>query len=193
MAVVLDATIGGANANSFETLDEANAYFESRTPLAPPWVTTGDTPARALITATRVLSQLALPHRRVTVGKDGIQYRITSPQWTGLPATATQALPWPRTGMKDSMGRDIPADVIPIELKNAEAEYAGQLAKSDLTLDNSVSVQGITSVKAGSVSVSFKDTIEPKMIPDFVWALMPDSWFTDEIIEPALSAEFDVI
>ena len=192
----IDATVGGVASNSFELQSEADAYFDSRLPLTPPWLTSGANNAVALIMATRVLSSLAVPHRRLIRGDKS--YYVTSRQWTGAPATATQALPWPRTGMFDRLGRAIPADVIPQELKDAESELAGQLLKSDTTLDNDVSVQGISSVRAGSVSVTFKDSMsatDTHFLPNAVWLLMPDSWFTDELIVLAGYgvAEFEVL
>jgi hypothetical protein len=95
--------------------------------------------------------------------------------------------------MFDGNGNPIPSNVIPEELKEATAEFAGQLVQSDTTLDNAVIVQGLKSVRAGSVALSFKDMIEQHVIPDMVWNLMPSSWFTDEIIEPAWPAMFDVL
>lgn len=186
MAVVLVATPGAVNANSYETLVEANAYFEARTPLSPPWDPTAtDLDNRALIMSTRTIDSAAVPHRRLVREKGQDPYYVVSRQWTGQPATTTQALAWPRIGMKDANGRDIPDDEIPQALKDAVSEYAGTLQKSDRTQESDASIQGLTSIRAGSVSLSFKDSIELRMLPDYVMALMPSSWFTDELIEPA--------
>lgn len=188
----IDATVGGANSNSYETMLEANAYFDSRLPLNPPWVTSGG--EVALIMATRVLDALARPLKTLIPGQGGAPayYRVR-PQWTGSPATSTQRLAWPRIGMLDSNGNVIPSDVIPQQLKDAESELAGQLLKTDRTLDNDVSIQGITSVRAGSVSLTFKENIMAQVLPDAVYNLMPPSWLTDELYVPALEANFDVI
>lgn len=189
--VTIVATPGASNANSFETQAEADAYFAARLPLSPPWGDADD-PTAALVMATRVLSAFAQPFKYLTGDKPPYHYRVRR-QWTGLPTTTTQRLPWPRTGMFDGNGNAIPSNVIPEALKNAQSELAGQLLMSDTTLDNAVSVGGITSVKAGSVSVSFKDMIEAKVLPDAVWNLMPPSWFTDEVISYPSNAEFEVI
>jgi hypothetical protein len=95
--------------------------------------------------------------------------------------------------MYDANGNPIPSDVIPQALKDAESELAGQLVMSDTTLDNAVAVGGIKSVSAGSVSVTFKDDIAAHVLPDAVSNLLPPSWLTDELVEPALSALFDVV
>ena len=187
-------TVGAANANSYETLAEANEYFESRLPLAPPWITSGDTPARALTMSTRLLDTYAQPMRTYVPGQGGAAgYYYTRRRWTGAPASTTQRLAWPRTGMSDRNGNPIAASIIPQELKDAESELAGQLLKTDWTLDLDQVVQGVSSVRAGSVSVSFKENIQSQMIPDAVLNLMPPSWFTEEVIEPALRADFEVL
>jgi hypothetical protein len=140
-----------------------------------------------------VLSAMSRPLKRLVRPNGQPAYYVTAPQWTGAPASTTQKLPWPRTGMYDANGNAIASTVIPDDLKDAESELAGFLGTGDSTLDNAVIVQGLTSIKAGSVSLSFKDMIEQHVLPDFVWNLMPSSWFTDELIEPAMPALFDVV
>jgi hypothetical protein len=191
MPVTIVATPGASNANSFLIEAEAAAYFNARLPLVPPWEDADD-PTAALVMATRVLSALAQPYRSLMGGGPPYYYRVRR-RWTGAPSTTTQSLPWPRTGMFDANGNAIASNVIPQALKDATAELAGQLIVADTTLDNTTAVKGITSVKAGSVSVSFKDMVESKVLPDAVWNLMPPSWFTDETIEGAVSALFDVV
>ena len=190
----LDATVGGVAANSYETLDEANTYFDERLALSPPWVTSGNTSVRALIMATRNIEQYGQPMKRL-VPRSGSQpaYYVVSRQWTGQPASATQRLAWPRIGMFDNNGNAIASTVIPQELKDAESEFAGQLLKADRTLDNDVIVQGLTSLKVGSVSLAFKDTIFPQVVPDAVLNLLVPSWLTDELYVPANVAQFDVV
>lgn len=190
----IDATVGGASANSYELEAEADVYFDERLPLPVPWVASGQNNAAALIMATRVLESMAFPRRTLRKDSCDCLMYVTSRQWTGAPASTTQRLAWPRTGMYDRNGNAIPSNVIPQELKDAESELAGQLLMADTTLDNAVIIGGITSVRAGSVSVSFKDIIEKHVIPDAVLALLPASWLTDELIEPALGGEeIDVI
>ncbi len=185
----LDATVGGATSNSYTTLAEALAYYETRTPIAG-WENADDQSA-LLMMATRVLDAMARPHTTYHPGPP--PYHLTSSTWTGAPATTTQRLAWPRTGMYDQNGNAIPSNVLPQDLKDAVSELAGHLGTTDLTLDNSVIVQGLKSMSAGSVSLSFKDMIERHVIPDFIYSLMPSSWFTDEIIVPAWPALFDVV
>lgn len=193
MPVTLDATVGGVTANTYATEAEADAYFSARLPLVPPWEDAEDKTA-ALAMATRILDAFMQPVKVFYPARNGVAaHYVTRRQWTGTPATTTQRLAWPRTGMYDANGNAIASDVIPQALKEAQAELAGQLSITDTTLDNAVKIGGITSVRAGSVSVSFKDMIEQHILPYAVWLLMPASWFTDELITPAYPAQFDVV
>lgn len=188
---IIIATPGASNANSYETHAEANTYFDERLLLTPPWLASGE--ERVLIMATRVLDVTAQPGKTYITLPNGSGYYRARRTWTGTPATATQRLAWPRTGMYDRNGNAIDPGVIPQELKDAESELAGQLLRADRTLDNDVIVQGLTSLRAGPVSLSFREGIMPQVLPDAVLNLMPPSWFTDEVISYPQNAEFEII
>lgn len=116
MAVTIDATVGGASANSFVTLAEADTYMESRLN-ASTWETdaSDDTKNRALVEATRMLN--------------------TEP-WAGRNADTTQVLNWPREWVvnPDSPTQDFyDNDVIPQRVKDATMELAFQFVKSGTT------------------------------------------------------------
>ena len=82
MAITIDATIGGASANSYLTLVEATAIIDGfvQDPDVQHW-NTGNTDSRnrALFTATQ---------------------RLDRERFLGARATDTQALQWPRTGVR---------------------------------------------------------------------------------------------
>lgn len=192
MSVTLVATAGAANANSYLTQVQAQAYFDTRL-FTEAWATSSSKD-KALMMATRILDKFGQPYKYFVPARNGVaaHYR-TRPQWTGAPATTTQRLAWPRTGMVDMNGNEVSSSTIPDALVEATAELALQLIPEDRTLDNDVSVLGLTSLKAGPVSMSFKDVIESKVIPDAVWNLIPPSWLTDELIESAMQASFEVV
>jgi len=193
MAVTVIATPNASNANSFLTLAEAQPYWDTRL-FTDIWDNSDDQNA-AIVLATRTLVSLLAPRRefvRPTAGQPG--YYIIHSTWTGAPATTTQALPWGRTGMLDRNGNAIASNVIPQELKNATAELAGQMSKSDRLIDSDISVQGLTSVKAGSVALTFKsDIVTLKTLPDAVLDLLVPSWLIDQEIEAMYPASFDVV
>lgn len=191
----IDATPNGPNANSFLTLAEATAYYDTRLPVSE-WED-ADSQEALLIMATRLMVSMYSPSRklvRMTPPEDS--YYLVKPTWTGSVATSTQSLPWGRIGMFDRNGNAIPSNVIPTDLKNATAELAIHLSKGDRTFDSDASVQGLKSVSAGSVSLSFKDSFDAtKVIPDVVFDMLVPSWLTDEIMEEAGlgAAQFDVV
>jgi hypothetical protein len=186
MPLPLIATAGAANANSYATVDDLDGYAETRVP-APTWFAsaTDDQKESALVMAARLLD--------------------TRVVWTGAAADSTQALVWPRNGMLNRNGFAIANTAIPADLKNAQCELALQLGASDLLADNEVFKQGITSVKAGSVAVTFKEisesTVESadimirKMSSALQWTTLPvtvrqflvPSWYVQESVKrPAI-------
>jgi hypothetical protein len=188
MAVTIIHEAGSPTANSYNSEAEMTAYMATRLPLVPPWSAAAD-PTAVMVMATRLLDSMAVA-RRVLRFDRATPYYVTSRALTGTIATDTQALAFPRIGMYDRLGRLIPSNVIPVELREAHAELSGQLLAADRTLDNAADAAGIEAVKAGSVEVKFRAYIEARVLPDAVWALMPDSWFTAEIYSPARQATF---
>lgn len=186
MPATIIATPGASNANSFATQAEIDDYFAARAPLSPVWVASDATNIPIIIMAQRILSSFAVARKVLKVGTGSYgSYYLTSQAWTGTIATSTQSLPWGRIGMYDRLGRLIPDGVIPIELKEAQAELAGILKSRDTTAELAQVTQGLLSLKAGPVELKFKEIIESAVIPDAVLSLLPGSWLTDEIITPA--------
>lgn len=192
MSVTIIATPGAVNANSYVTEAEATTYFESRLPLAKPWEDVDDQSA-ALVMATRLMDSMFMGKRALRKCSDGTYVYVTTRRWKGMPASTSQRLAHPRVGLYDRNGNAISSTIIHPDLKDATAELAGQLNIADTTLDDSNVTGGISSVKAGSVSVTFKENIEQYILPTAVINLLPLSFFYDEEVEPAMSAQFDVI
>lgn len=165
--MALIVTPGDPTANSYCTLQEANDYFVARTPFTAWSSATDPQKEAALLMATRLLD--------------------TNFLWNGRRWRNDQRLQWPRWGVLKEAGlaswdwisaffNYLPEDQIPRELKEAQAEYAGKLLASDLTADLDQSVQGLTDLKVGSISLSFKDTIVAQPVPDSVELLIPYFW-----------------
>ena len=82
MAITIDATAGGANANSYLTLSDANAIIDGLVEDGDvtAWASaTDDQKNRALYTAAQ---------------------RLDRERYLGARATDTQSLQWPRTGVR---------------------------------------------------------------------------------------------
>lgn len=153
MPPTLDATPGGAAANSYVTVVEADAYFSARL-FADKW--TGalpDAKTTALLMATA---------------------RVDQEAYTGEPTTLTQRLKWPLTGVLDDAGRDVDDRTIPRAVKDATCEIA--LALLTLTSDPAVPdpLAKFTALTLpGGLSLSLKGTARPvDALPDVAARLL---------------------
>lgn len=143
MAVVLDATVGGANANSFTTVAYADAYHENQL-YSDAWTAAPDaaTKAKALITATQLIVNA-----------------LHADAWDGWPATTVQRLPVPRSGMTYPSGAVIPNTIIPDQLQDATSEMARRLLEAgglpDTPSDTEAQAVGLKKLKAGPIELEF--------------------------------------
>jgi hypothetical protein len=154
MAVVIIATPGDPNANSYATLAEANTYHESVLEAdAEPWNDADvDVRNRALVQATRLLD--------------------ANIAWTGWPATSAQVLGWPRIYAYTRTGGLVASNVIPNELKNATAELARRLIVNGMP-DTASDTEGLKRLKAGPVELEFDgSSSDSGVIPALVLAMI---------------------
>lgn len=185
--MALDTTVGGADANSYATVEDLDAYADARM-FVPEWFADADDALkeRALKMAARLLDALFV--------------------WTGSPVDGTQALTWPRDGMFNRNGFAIATTALPRELKEAQCEFALSLGAGDRTAENDPLKQGITSIRAGSVGLTFKEIDEgstesadiairklehdlqwaSNTVPDSVRQLIPPSWYVAGTIQRPL-------
>jgi len=150
MAVSIDATAGGASANSYITLTEANTFVEamiSSTDVSK-WTTgTDDTRNRALAAAAQ---------------------RLDRERFLGARATDTQSMQWPRTGVRKPdtyvntyatgfpfrISEDYFTDTeIPDQIKRAQIELAVYL-KNNVDGISLGGLEDFKSVQVGSISVT---------------------------------------
>lgn len=160
--MALIATVGAADANSYPTLAEAVAYFATR-PVVTAWAAATDPNREAYLIMSTMLTD------------------IMPQAWTGAPASDTQALGWPRTGMLNRNGVAISSAVVPNELKRAICEFAGKVAAADRTGDNALVQKGIKSLTAGPVTLAFSGEISEIqaarfIVPDIVRMMLVPSW-----------------
>ena len=156
--MTLDATLGGASANSYVTVAEADAYFATSFGRTA-WVSA--LPANkeiVLIESTRLLDLLV--------------------SWKGYVKSDTQALRWPRTYVPNIDGRYngvgtiesyISDSTVPKDIKNAVFELAYSLLSNG---GFQASENELSKVKVGPVSIDFSDTVKsnglPKMVRDMI-------------------------
>ncbi|CTQ45766.1 DnaT-like ssDNA-binding protein [Roseibium aggregatum] len=103
--MAFDATVGGPDATSYASTDEADDFFADRN--APAWNSASfEDQEAALSLATDYLET-------EYIGR-----------WAGSIASPSQRLSHPRRGVVDPEGRAIPANVIPEPVKRATFELA---------------------------------------------------------------------
>ena len=134
MAATIDATIKGANANSYVTLAEADAYFET-VPSSTQWDNKQDDKKnRALISATRWIDSFVFYGDRCDNG---------------------QALKFPRNNYKvDDV--ELACTTIPNNIKYAQYELARLLANDTDAMTGVSGTEGnISEVKLGDIQVKY--------------------------------------
>jgi hypothetical protein len=134
----LDATVGGAQSNSYVTASDATALLSARLG-TDAWDDADSADQEAsLMWATQLLDE-----------------QVT---WYGTPTTTTQALAWPQTGQVDHLGRPVPSDIVPVVIQRATATYALALL-DDATTGSTGDASGtIKSRKIGDLQITYQDT-----------------------------------
>lgn len=189
--MALVETPGAADANTYATLVEFNAYVAARVP-AYAWV--------AAATDGQKEAALQAAAREMDADFD----------WTGVATDDVQAMCWPRKGMLNRNNYAILETAIPKTLKDAQCEFALQMGAADRMSDNDALKKGITSLKAGSVALTFSDVLGQKAasyeaaevdirrmqsdlnyvantVPDAVRRLLVPSWFNQaDIFQPLM-------
>lgn len=139
MALVVEDGTGMANADSYVSLADAESYFAAM----PPSVTTAWTSLATdaekenlLRYATRVLDQKA--------------------RFKGARTVKTSSLRWPRTGAIDCDGVLVGSNVLPRPIVSAVCEIALWCAAPGQGPNTVSSKQGIESITADVVSVTFR-------------------------------------
>ena len=134
MAATIDATIKGANANSYVTLTEANSYFET-VPDSSTWTDkTDDQKNRSLIAATRWIDTFVFYGDRCDSG---------------------QSLKFPRNNYQVD-GVELSCSTIPLNVKYAQFELARALAnETDAMTGNRGTDGNFSEVKLGDIEVKY--------------------------------------
>ena len=136
----IDATVGGATADSFIEVAEADTLLENNKQFV-------------------VWDALTIPEKEAYL-KEATVYMCCVYRWFGRIYSAEQALCFPRTKLYDRDGRVIAAGIIPDPVKRAQALYALQfsLSTQSLFLLESQGAAQIKRVESGNIEVETGDT-----------------------------------
>lgn len=146
--MALTLTVG---TNTYVTRAEATTYFEGSLHAAA-WVAASDTTKdQALVTAARMMNR---------------QY------WQGEKTSSSQALAWPRTGVKDKEGNELSSSTVPTDIKDGQCELALSLIQNAETQTQTSNTSNIKRVQAGSASVEYFKTAKGGRFPTIVQELV---------------------
>jgi hypothetical protein len=150
MAVPLIITTPGITANSYCSLLEGGAYFDTHL-YKDAWETADtETQTRALLLATRLLDE----HMN----------------WNGRKYTQQQSLRFPQSGHVDRDGYIVDCTTIPQDLKKGTAEFAGHLILSDRTVESDT--KGFSKMRAGDLELTILPSDRAQVIPESVLSLV---------------------
>lgn len=146
MALILIAEDGSgvANANSYATRAQADAYNEGRLHAAAWTAATDATKDAALVHATRFLDA-----------------NVT---WQGTRVELEQALAWPREDVTWD-GHDVPSDMLPAPVRDATCELARLLIGADLQADQASDNVASIGLGQGALEIDFKDSSRTRRVP----------------------------
>ena len=151
----LDASVGTSTANSYVTVVESDAYFETRLHGTSSWSTLASKES-ALITASKMLD-----------------WFVT---WKGTKVLASQSLDWPRDNATRPSGVTVEDDVIPDDVKVAVYELAFASIGGDRVAESSL--DGLLQVQAGPLMLKTDgggfDSTKKESIPDHIWKILSD-------------------
>ncbi len=152
--MAIDATISGANSNSYVTLAEANAYFADRL-RADAWTGASDADKeKALLMACRHIEACRIRVHRRPYGYPGEPPNAMGVPWDPLaPANPDQALSFPRQRDKDNDGDH----AIPNRVRLAQCEEALALLARGAEQERRRALQaaGVTSFSVDGLSESY--------------------------------------
>lgn len=154
MACSIDATVGGASANSYITSAAADTYFDNRLQGSEWDTATADEKCRALVSATR---------------------RLDFEKFEGEKETTGQALKWPRLDATDDDGEEFDSDAIPQIVLDATCEMALLLLNDNASSKDSfgdTGLEGFKRVRVGPVEVEPRMSAEGSELPEVVRKLL---------------------
>lgn len=155
-----NSTPGDPAANSFLSITEGDEFASSMLG-GESWSTaTLERKQAAAVTATSILS--------------------TRLCYNGTPSFPGQALPFPKTGLKNRNGETLDTTTVPYDMKLATWFLAVRLLKSsdvaEILSEVESSVQGLTKLVAGPVELGFDKDVKFREIPTDVLILIPSAW-----------------
>jgi len=90
----------------------------------------------------------------------------TKAEWDGYKTYSTSALRWPRKYVINRDNLCLPSDEIPLQLKQATAQYARYLVEQDRTVEQETA--GITEIVVDVIELKFDSSYRLATIPSYI-------------------------
>jgi len=155
MAFVFTVETGSADsdANSYTTVEFADDYIAANAFASADWLSrTEDAKQKLLVRASKYLDR--------------------NVRWNGTRVDGESGLRWPRSGVYDADGFEIPDDMIPIVLQEAVCELASYLMNDDWTAPQGA--RGIRELKVDVIDIKFDSDMVRGTLPDFIIQMLSD-------------------
>ncbi|MFW6084875.1 MAG: DnaT-like ssDNA-binding protein [Gemmatimonadota bacterium] len=152
----IDATVGGESANSYVTLEEANAYFDDRLNAAAWDDASEENRTRALLQATRRLEQ------------EEYEGEPVDPPVDADVVGSRQALKWPRHATDDDAGWTFDEEAVPEIVRRAQMELALAYLAADSDRDADTGLEGFAQVAVGPIEVTPRHAHRAGTLPENV-------------------------
>ena len=142
MTLIVEDGSGVANANSYITLAEARSYAIQR------GVTLSATDSALEVDLIKSMDYLESQRSN----------------YKGVKTSPTYALQWPRYGVSID-GTEIASNVIPVELKNAQAQLAMAIATGVDLLPTATGAAFVVSEKVGPIETKYAENVSTSGVP----------------------------
>lgn len=103
--------------------------------------------------------------------------------WNGTRVDDESGLRWPRAGVYDADGFEIPSDVIPFVLQDAVCEFFGYLLTSDWTAPEDS--RGLKQIEVDSINLRWADNYVRPSMPDYLVAMLAALGNVNNGVRPA--------
>lgn len=161
---VVETGTGDSDANSYTSVAFADDYISINTFASAQWEALDDeVKERLLVRASKYFDRMI--------------------KWEGERVEEESGLRWPRSGVFDADGLEIPSDMIPLVLQEAVAEFACYLMSEDWTAPQSS--RGMSEIKVDVIELKFDAEVTRGSLPDYIIAMLSDLGAVNKGTRPA--------
>lgn len=150
---VVETGTGDPDANSYTTVEFADDYIATNAFASATWLALDtDEKEKLLVRVSKYLDRIV--------------------KWNGEKVHEESGLRWPREGVYDADGFEIPDDIIPIVLQEAVAELATHFMTDDWSAPQST--RGLKEIQVDVIELKYDSDITRGSLPDYLVQMLSD-------------------